>query len=46
MRMSAATNKDYSEGEINSIMFGDTNTVWNLVFNIPDFIEDPMVLLA
>ena len=44
--MSAATNKDYSEGEINSIMFGDTNTVWNLVFNVPDFIEDPMVLLA
>ena len=46
MRMSSATNKDYSEGEINSIMFGDTNTVWDLVWRIPDFIEDPMVLIA
>ena len=46
MRMSSATNKDYSEGEINSIMFGDTNTVWDLIWHIPDIIEDPMVLIA
>ena len=46
MRMSAATNKDYSEGEINSIMFGDTNEIWACVWRIPDFIEDPLVLVS
>ena len=46
MRMSAATNKDYSEGEINSIMFGDTNEIWACVWRIPDFVEDPLVLVS
>jgi hypothetical protein len=32
LRMSAATNKDFSEGEISSIIMGDTNKVWDFVW--------------
>ena len=32
MRMSAATNKDFSEGEITSLMFGDTDRVWDFIW--------------
>ena len=46
MRMSAATNKDFSEGEITSLMFGDTNRVWDFVWQIPEFIEAPLILLV
>ena len=46
MRMSAATNKDFSEGEITSLMFGDTNRIWDFVWQLPEFIEAPLILLV
>jgi len=46
LRMSAATNKDFSEGEINSIIMGDTNKVWDFVWQLPEFLECPGVLIC
>ena len=46
MRLSAATNKDFSEGEISSLIFGDTNRAWEFVFIIQDFIEAPLIIIV
>lgn len=46
LRMTSATNKDFSEGEISSIIMGDTNKIWDFIWQMPEFIEVPFVLLA
>lgn len=32
LRMSSATNKDFSEGEISSIIMGDSNKIWDFIW--------------
>lgn len=45
MRMSSATNKDFSEGEISSLMFGDTDRVWHFVWALTEYVEAPFILI-
>ena len=44
-RMSEATNKDFSSGEINSIIMGETGRVWSFVWSMSDYFECPLELL-
>ena len=44
LRMSAATNKDFSEGEVSSIIMDDTNRVWNFIWQLPEWLECPFIL--
>ena len=46
LKMSAATNKDFTEGEISSIIMGDTNKIWDFIWQMPEFLEVPLVLVA
>jgi len=32
LRMSSATNKDFSEGEVSSIIMGDSNKIWDFIW--------------
>ena len=41
-RMSEATNKDFSSGEINSIIMGETGRVWQFVWSMSDYFEVPL----
>ena len=41
-RMSEATNKDFSSGEINSIIMHETGIVWKFVWDMSNFIEVPI----
>ena len=43
MRMSALVNKDFSEGEISSLMFGDTNKIGLIPFFVPLMIDSCIV---
>ena len=40
--MSEATNKDFSSGEINSIIMGETGRVWSFVWSMADYFECPL----
>ena len=44
--MSSATNKDFSEGEISSIIMGDSNKIWDFIWQLPEFLECPFVLIS
>jgi len=44
-RMSEATNKDFSSGEINSIIMHETGIVWQFVWDMASFIEVPLEIL-
>ena len=46
MRMSSATIKDFSEGETTSLIMRDTNRIWDFVWQLPEFIEAPFVLIG
>ena len=46
LRMSNATNKDFSEGEVGSIIMGETGRVWTFIWTMPDYIECPFNMLA
>ena len=46
MRMSSATNKDFSEGETSSLIMGDTNRIWDFVWQMPEIIEAPFILIG
>ena len=46
LRMSGATNKDFSEGEVSSIIMGETNRVWTFIWTLPDYIECPFNLIV
>lgn len=46
LRMSSATNKDFSEGEISSIIMGDSNKIWDFIWQLPEYIECPFVLIC
>ena len=43
-RISAATNKDYSSGEILNLIERDANRVWTFVWDLPALIEIPFEL--
>ena len=45
LRMSSATNKDFSESEISSIIMNDTNKINEFMDELPDLIEVPFLLL-
>ena len=44
-RMSEATNKDFSSGEINSIIMGETGIVWQFVWSLSDYFECPLDIM-
>ena len=46
MRMSASVNKDFSEGEISSLMFGDTNLIGDIPFNLSIMIDSSIVFIT
>ena len=46
LRISSATNKDFSEGEISSIIMDDTFEIMVLIWRLPDIIECPFVLIC
>lgn len=46
LRMTGATNKDFSEGEISSIIMGDSNKIWDFIWQLPEFLECPFVLIS
>ena len=44
-KLSAATNKEYTSGKILSLIEKDANLVWTFVWDLPDLVEVPCVLL-
>ena len=46
LRMSSSTNKDFSEGEISSIIMGDSNKIWDFIWQMPEYLECPFVLIC
>ena len=46
LRMSAATNKDFSEGEVSSIIMNDTNKIWDFIWQLPEWLECPFILIT
>ena len=46
LRMSNATNKDFSEGEVGSIIMGETGRVWAFIWEMPSYIECPFALIT
>lgn len=46
LRMSNSTNKDFSEGEVSSIIMGETGRVWTFIWTMPDYIECPFNLIV
>ena len=46
LRMSGATNKDFSEGEVKSIIMGETDRVWTFIWTMPDYIECPFEIIV
>ena len=45
-RISAATNKDYSSGEILNLIERDANRTWTFVWDLPALIEIPFDLIV
>ena len=44
--MSQATNKDFSEGEVSSIIMNDSNKIWDFIWQMPEWLECPFVLFS
>jgi ABC-type bacteriocin/lantibiotic exporter with double-glycine peptidase domain len=44
MKMTAATNKDFSSGEISGIIMGESNKIWDFIWSGPEYLECPLVL--
>ena len=32
LRMTSATNREYDQGQVNSIMMGESNRVWDIIW--------------
>ena len=45
-KMTGATNKDYTSGEINGIIMGESNRIWTFIWEGPAYIETPVHLLV
>lgn len=43
-KMTGATNKDFSSGEINHIIMGESNRIWDFIWGLPDYVECPLQL--
>lgn len=46
LRMSNATNKDFTESEVSSIIMGETGRVWTFIWSMSDYIECPFELIV
>jgi len=46
LRMSNATNKDFDQGQISSIIMGDTGRIWTIIFEVTNYIEAPLNLIV
>ena len=46
LRMSSATNKDFSEVEISSIIMNDSNKIWDFIWQLPEYLECPFILFS
>ena len=44
-KMTGATNKDFTSGEINHIIQGETGRIWTFIWQGPSYIEIPMNLI-
>lgn len=38
-KMTAATNKDFSAGEISTIIMGESNKIWDFIWTAPDYFQ-------
>ena len=45
IRMTTATNKDFSTGEISHIIMGESNCIWQFIWDAPNFLECPLHLI-
>ena len=45
-RMTAATNKDFSSGEISQIIMGESGRIWSFIWTGPDYLECPLHLIS
>jgi len=45
-RMTTATNKDFSSGEISHIIMNESNKIWTLIWNGPEYFECPLHLIS
>ena len=45
-RMTNATNKDFSSGEVSHIIMGESNRIWDFIWTAPDFFECPLHLIT
>ncbi len=43
-KMTASTNKDFSSGEINSVIMSESNRIWDFIWQGPAYIECVMHL--
>ena len=46
MRMSASVNKDFSEGEICSLMYGDSNQIGDIPVHLPNMIDSLIIFIT
>ena len=45
-KLSPATNKDYSTGEILSLIESDANRIWTFVWDLPQLVNIPFIFLT
>lgn len=46
LRMTTATNKEYSSSEINTLIMSDTDGMWTFIWNGPDYLETALHLIS
>ena len=39
LKMTGATNKDFSSGEINNIIMSESNKIWDFIWQGPEYFE-------
>ena len=44
-KMTNATNKDFSSGEVSHIIMGESNRIWDFIWTMPDYFECPLHLI-
>ena len=45
-KMTNATNKDFSSGEVSHIIMGESNRIWDFVWSLPEYFETPLHLIV
>lgn len=45
-KMTGATNKDFSSGEVSQIIMDESNKIWDFIWSGPDFLECPLHLIT